>query len=1120
MRRLNVNKSLSKDTVSKYQNADAQNQEPQYMIFDLYRGTLVPNPNQKGGYYNPMTEEEAREFASNIDVLSLNLRYASSEQEKADAIKKSADFVKSTLGDRKFKGENVDLFLYSEFNHNYELNRFVVLPAAKEGTDQFTLNKYLVNLMAGIPHEVLIEQSGFENIDEILTKFDNNKLTIGPHADFGKIVDNVDEAGNKQYRTSYGNLPFPISGNSTLKQIIASDKAQVPLEDEAKKVFNNIYNLGSTSIYNFDGVKHNLEKALGSDLGAINYIEENRTFNIDDNQNLSSLEDMAGVSLEDVPARGALIIDNESADFFQSYKEYESNLQSAVRSYGASGEGKLKEGDYIDAIGYTPFFLTSQIVDSNGDRFFKHLVVKSIADDGEVTRGLELRTEEGNKLVDLDAPLESDGKFYLTFKGNGNHPHQFKTKDESYFSKELENAINQGILFHEASIHSFGDEVSPNQLTDNILAFLPDEYFKTVKGEVNIDGVRVPKDDVLEKVKEVSDFIIEHSTAFRKPGEYPSYLEELEDVVLKFDENYDIRARSKAQMDMLEGYSLLSPEYQVDLDKILDPSLSGNYLQPTMRRVRDSKTGLITEVPGEDIAIFNPGTQQIDYDKVVAGTYINGKFYAYPDIMQTTLMKGLGLSNTRFPFQLGAFRDEPNFKMFGKGIPFLYNNPKHNPNDTYNVGSYSGVFRNEYPNLAMYSTDAGMLLRAPITYLGKFLTGTNWLLAQAQQDEDKIRRLTENLDTPGFQGNYLKISPSHKAYGTGGEGLPKSIFGTEGKFMGKDLEGNEYWLTYGSGIPASIQGPGISFGYFTDPYTGGDTPTSEIRTQDIYGRGSYIDADRFTPLVQDQGYATNPVPYQGLLSGVLSPAFKENNPNAYGLLNFGAEILFDPLTWFGGGALRRGPSLVADASKFKLTTKPFLGNPGKLSSTPVGTFARKASFGVDRLGVIDTPVGKFVMRREGFGPFGRRNFTYEWADNQGALAQIRAQVPGLSKRILTGQRIFNPIPKIQSFSLADDAFSRLSNRPFVQTPPLTDLDIAKFGNQMRQDFLGFKPNLFGDFGEQQLLFNMFRRGPGGIGRSGGVPPSSNPGFTFDASYLPKGINPLELTNKPTLIPLN
>ena len=357
MRRLNVNKSLSKDTVSKYQNADAQNQEPQYMIFDLYRGTLVPNPNQKGGYYNPMTEEEAREFASNIDVLSLNLRYASSEQEKADAIKKSADFVKSTLGDRKFKGENVDLFLYSEFNHNYELNRFVVLPAAKEGTDQFTLNKYLVNLMAGIPHEVLIEQSGFENIDEILTKFDNNKLTIGPHADFGKIVDNVDEAGNKQYRTSYGNLPFPISGNSTLKQIIASDKAQVPLEDEAKKVFNNIYNLGSTSIYNFDGVKHNLEKALGSDLGAINYIEENRTFNIDDNQNLSSLEDMAGVSLEDVPARGALIIDNESADFFQSYKEYESNLQSAVRSYGASGEGKLKEGDYIDAIGYTPFFL-------------------------------------------------------------------------------------------------------------------------------------------------------------------------------------------------------------------------------------------------------------------------------------------------------------------------------------------------------------------------------------------------------------------------------------------------------------------------------------------------------------------------------------------------------------------------------------------------------------------------------------------------------------------------------------------------------------------------------------------------------------------------------------------
>ena len=230
--------------------------------------------------------------------------------------------------------------------------------------------------------------------------------------------------------------------------------------------------------------------------------------------------------------------------------------------------------------------------------------------------------------------------------------------------------------------------------------------------------------------------------------------------------------------------------------------------------------------------------------------------------------------------------------------------------------------------------------------------------------------------------------------------------------------------------------------------------------------------------------------------------------------------MFDPLTWFGGGALRRGPSLVADASKFKLTTKPFLGNPGKLSSTPVGTFARKASFGVDRLGVIDTPVGKFVMRREGFGPFGRRNFTYEWADNQGALAQIRAQVPGLSKRILTGQRIFNPIPKIQSFSLADDAFSRLSNRPFVQTPPLTDLDIAKFGNQMRQDFLGFKPNLFGDFGEQQLLFNMFRRGPGGIGRSGGVPPSSNPGFTFDASYLPKGINPLELTNKPTLIPLN
>ena len=163
-------------------------------------------------------------------------------------------------------------------------------------------------------------------------------------------------------------------------------------------------------------------------------------------------------------------------------------------------------------------------------------------------------------------------------------------------------------------------------MTDNILAFLPDEYFKTVKGEVNIDGVRVPKDDVLEKVKEVSDFIIEHSTAFRKPGEYPSYLEELEDVVLKFDENYDIRARSKAQMDMLEGYSLLSPEYQVDLDKILDPSLSGNYLQPTMRRVRDSKTGLITEVPGEDIAIFNPGTQQIDYDKVVAGTYINGKF--------------------------------------------------------------------------------------------------------------------------------------------------------------------------------------------------------------------------------------------------------------------------------------------------------------------------------------------------------------------------------------------------------------------------------------------------------------------------------------------------------------
>ena len=269
-------------------------------------------------------------------------------------------------------------------------------------------------------------------------------------------------------------------------------------------------------------------------------------------------------------------------------------------------------------------------------------------------------------------------------------------------------------------------------------------------------------------------------------------------------------------------------------------------------------------------------------------------------------MKGLGLSNTRFPFQLGAFRDEPNFKMFGKGIPFLYNNPKHNPNDTYNVGSYSGVFRNEYPNLAMYSTDAGMLLRAPITYLGKFLTGTNWLLAQAQQDEDKIRRLTENLDTPGFQGNYLKISPSHKAYGTGGEGLPKSIFGTEGKFMGKDLEGNEYWLTYGSGIPASIQGPGISFGYFTDPYTGGDTPTSEIRTQDIYGRGSYIDADRFTPLVQDQGYATNPVPYQGLLSGVLSQHLKKITQTLMDFLTLVQKYCLTPSLGLGEGLFAGG----------------------------------------------------------------------------------------------------------------------------------------------------------------------------------------------------------------------
>ena len=249
MRRLNVNKSLSKDIISKYQNADAQNQEPQYVIFDLYRGGILGNRTMKGGSGNPMTAEEAFNFTNSVGELDSRIRNAVNEEERNAAIAESEQFVKDRLGRAKFKGEDVDLFLYSELNPAYELNRFVVLPAAKPGTDQRTLNNYVVNYMGGIPLEVLNEQPEFENIGEILSKLENNELTLGPYADFGKIVTNVDELGNKEYITSYVGGVLPINGIMVSSGVIADAAAPKEYDEQNKKVFDAIYKLGSTSLY-------------------------------------------------------------------------------------------------------------------------------------------------------------------------------------------------------------------------------------------------------------------------------------------------------------------------------------------------------------------------------------------------------------------------------------------------------------------------------------------------------------------------------------------------------------------------------------------------------------------------------------------------------------------------------------------------------------------------------------------------------------------------------------------------------------------------------------------------------------------------------------------------------